>query len=347
MMKVLIVGGTGFIGGPLTRLLLARGFNVTVFHRGQTSLVPAANYQEILGEREQLTSFRGLFTREKPDVVVDMIAMSEADAGDLVTTFKGIAKRVVVISSADVYRSYELLRGIAFDNPEPSPITEAAALRTNLYPYRKMARDENDRVYNYEKILVERCVMSAADELPATILRLPVVYGPGDHKHRLFPFLRRMDDHRPAILIEREQVNWRWTRGFVENVAAAISCVVGDQRSVGRIYNLGERHALTGVEWIEGIAAEVGWKGFIVEVEPGQLPERMRSGLHWQHQLATDTSALRRDLGFSEPVSFKQGLAATIAWERANHPTDLKSEDFDYPQEDAVLAGVTESKKNL
>jgi nucleoside-diphosphate-sugar epimerase len=340
MMNVLIIGGTGFIGTQLTRLLLASGCAVTVFHRGKTPLIPAPNLKSVRGERKELTSFRSLFRREKPDVVVDMIAMCEADAGELVATFNGIAKRLVVISSADVYRSYELLRGIAVDQPEPSPMTEEAALRTNLYPYRARARDENDWLYTYEKILVERSVMAANDELPATILRLPVVYGPGDHKHRLFPYLKRMDDGRSAILIERELVSWRWTRGFVENVAAAISCVVGDQRSVGRIYNLGERHPLTECEWINEIAREVGWKGYLAEVEPAQLPEHMRSGLNWQHQLATDTSSLRRDLGFSEPVSFNQGLGATIAWERANPPTDLKPGDFDYSLEDAVIAEV-------
>ncbi|HKE55179.1 MAG TPA: NAD-dependent epimerase/dehydratase family protein, partial [Pyrinomonadaceae bacterium] len=337
----------GFIGSQLTAKLLTSGGTVTVFHRGKTPLNSAPNSKEILGERKELSRFRSLFRHEKPDVVVDMIAMCEADAAELVATFHGIAKRLVVISSADVYRSYELLRGVATDQPEPSPMTEEAALRTNLYPYRRMAKDESDWLYTYEKILVERTVMAANDELPATILRLPVVYGPGDHKHRIFPYLKRMDDGRPAILIERGLVNWRWTRGFVENVATAISCVVGDQRSVGRIYNLGERHALTEKEWINEIGKEVGWKGYLAEVEPAQLPDSMRSGLHWQHQLATDTSALRRDLGFSEPVSFEQGLAATIAWERLHPPTELKPEDFAYSLEDEVLGHVAKPRKNL
>jgi nucleoside-diphosphate-sugar epimerase len=37
--------------------------------------------------------------------------------------------------------------------------------------------------------------------LPGTVLRLPTVYGPGDYQHRLFEYLKRMDDGRPAILL--------------------------------------------------------------------------------------------------------------------------------------------------
>jgi nucleoside-diphosphate-sugar epimerase len=62
--------------------------------------------------------------------------------------------------------------------------------------------------------------------LLGTVLHLPMVYGPGDHQYQLFPYLKRMDDGRPAILLEAMQAQWRCTRGYAENVAAAIVCVV-------------------------------------------------------------------------------------------------------------------------
>jgi nucleoside-diphosphate-sugar epimerase len=176
--------------------------------------------------------------------------------------------------------------------------------------------------------------------LPSAVLRLPFVYGPGDKKHRLSPYLRRMDDHRPAILIDRGQLNWRWTRGFVENVGAAISWAVGDKGSARRIYNVGETKGLTEKEWIGTIAQEVGWTGKVLALDKAQLPAQMRSDLAWQHHLATDTSLIRREIGFSEPVSFREGLARTIAWERTNPPADVDSNDFDYESEDRALASL-------
>ena len=55
----------------------------------------------------------------------------------------------------------------------------------------------------YDKIPVEREILGDPD-LPGTVLRLPMVYGPGDPLHRFFPTLKRMDDRRPAILFEEK-----------------------------------------------------------------------------------------------------------------------------------------------
>src|SRR5436190_8561175 len=84
-----------------------------------------------------------------------------------------------------------------------------------------------------------------APELPGTVLRLPAVYGPGDRQHRLFPYVQRMHDGRPAILLEHGRASWRWTRGYVENVARAIALAVVQEHATGLIYNVGEAEALT------------------------------------------------------------------------------------------------------
>jgi nucleoside-diphosphate-sugar epimerase len=334
-MKVLIIGGSGFIGRYVTTQLVARGEEVINFHRGETPSDPSTGIRDINGNRSELNSFREEFRKMHPEVVVDMIAMCETDAQSLVNTFRGITQRLVVISSADVYRNYELLRGIAEAVPDPNPLTESSPLRENLFPYRSQAKNEDDRSYNYDKILMERIVMNDP-ELPATVLRLPAIYGPGDQKRRLFHYLKRMDDGRPAILVETEMMNWRWTRGYVENVAAAISWAAGDQNSTSRIYNVGESRGLPEKDWIAEIAGVVGWRGRVVPVEPSELPNQMRSGLCWQHHLETDTSRIRAEKGFSEPISFRDGVRRTIEWERAN-PPDARPGDFDYESEDRVL----------
>src|SRR5207249_1224013 len=116
-----------------------------------------------------------------------------------------------------------------------------------LYPYRKnpprKSDDADQWMDDYEKILAERTV-KGNPLLPGTVLRLPMVYGPRDDQHRLFPYLKRMDDKRPAILLDEDVAQWRWTRGYVENVAAAIALAVVDERAIGRIYNVGEPRTL-------------------------------------------------------------------------------------------------------
>ena len=40
-------------------------------------------------------------------------------------------------------------------------------------------------------------------DLPATVLRLPMVYGPGDPLHRLYPVVKRIADKRRHIIFPR------------------------------------------------------------------------------------------------------------------------------------------------
>lgn len=335
-MRVLIIGGSGFIGTHVARQLVDLGHRVTNFHRGLTPSEPASQFEEIIGDRTNLKTYRKQFERLGAEVVVDMVAMTESDAKQLMSTFDGLVRRVVVISSADVYRNYELLRGVASAPADPQLLRETSPLRQNLFPYRKETMEPTNSFYNYEKILVERVVAGSA--IATTILRLPCVYGPGDRQHRLRGYLKRMDDGRTAILLEREQINWRWTRGYVENVAAAICCAVGDAKSLSRIYNVGENTGLSEKEWIRSIGDSTGWTGRIIGADPLGLPKTMRTGLAWQHHLATDTSLIRRELGFSEPVFFEDGLSRTITWEREHPTSPSNSQDFDYSTEDQVLS---------
>jgi nucleoside-diphosphate-sugar epimerase len=170
-MRVLIIGGTNFIGPPLVRTLVGIGHEVAVFHRGRTIRELPPSVETILGDRHKLHEHAKEFHRFRPDVVVDMIAFTVRDAIGLEATFRGIAHRSVVISSADVYRAYGLFLGIEPGPIEPTPITEQAPLRSCLFPYRNQAQGPDDFHFRYDKIPVEGVVLGEA-ALPGTILRL-------------------------------------------------------------------------------------------------------------------------------------------------------------------------------
>ncbi len=212
-MRVLVLGGTHFIGPPAVRSLVARGHEVAVFHRGQTNADLPDSVQHLHGDRARLTNFAADFRQFGPDVVLDMSAYTEEDGRTLVELFSGMARRLVAISSGDVYRAYDRFRKVDPGLPDPTPLTEDSPLRDRLYPYRQNAKAPTDFAYTYEKILMERAVQSAPDTLPATVLRLPMVYGPGDYQLRLFPYVKRMEDGRPTILLSESQASWRALRG--------------------------------------------------------------------------------------------------------------------------------------
>jgi nucleoside-diphosphate-sugar epimerase len=247
-----------------------------------------------------------------------MFPVGEEDARAGVARFAGVARRIVVISSGDVYRAYGRLLGTEPGSPEPVPIAEDAPLRGSLFPYRQTAAGPTDWTYHYEKILVERAVL--AGPLPGTVLRLPAVYGPGDPYRRLRPYIKRMDDRRPAILLEENHAAWRWTHGYVEDVAQAIALAVADERATGRVYNIGEAVVPTMAERIRQIGEVAGWAGEAVPLSADRLPPHLRLPYQPQQDLVTDTGKVRRELGFNESVPGNEGLRRTIEWERANPP---------------------------
>ena len=341
-MRILVIGGTNFMGPLVVRSLSEKGHEITVFHRGQTQANLPRGVREILGDRRPLTNSATELRRLAPVVVLDMIPAFAQDAQEIMSIFSGIARRVVAISSQDVYRAFGRVNNKESGTADALPLTEESPLRENLYPYRgdtpRGPGDPQRWHDDYDKILVERLVMSDPN-LPGTVLRLPMVYGPGDYQHRLFSYIKRMDDERPAILLDEAEAQWRRTHGYVVNVAGAIAMAVTDDRAIGRIYNVGEPFTFTMAEWVDKIGEATGWKGRVVLVPRGRLPEPLRYGINAEQDIVVDSSRIRRELGYEERVGLEEALRRTVAWERANPPKEVDPKEFDYAVEDAFLRG--------
>lgn len=339
--RILVIGGTGFIGPFLVHELDRRGHIVAVFHRGKSLSAFPANVRHILGDRRVLNAHSAELRRFSPDVVIDVILSSHAQAEALMAQFRGVARRVAAVSSADVYRACGVLHGTEPGPLEPLPLTEDAPLRTGrAYPpaVLKIVQSMFGWVDDdYDKVPVERAVLGDP-ELPGTVVRLPMVYGPGDPLHRLHPIVKRIDDRREKILFADEVAAWRSPRGYVENVAAAVALAATAERATGRVYNVAEQPAFSELEWAEMIAARAGWRGeFVVlprDRTPGHLLGPGNRAQHW----VVSSSRIRAELGYQEPVSLDDALRRTIAWERANPPAHVNPQQFDYAAEDAALA---------
>jgi nucleoside-diphosphate-sugar epimerase len=335
-MRILSIGGTGFIGAHVLRRLVGDNHDVAVFHRGKTPAELPHGVQSIHGDRKNLSAFAPDFRKFAPDLVLDVTPYVEQDALTVMNTFRGIARRVVAISSMDVYAAYGRFRRSENGEPEMEPFNELAPLRSILYPYRTFAQSADDFEYNYDKILVERVVMNDT-KIEGTVLRLPVVYGPADKQHRTFEYVKRMRDGRPAVLLADEKFQWRWTRSYVENVAAAIALAVFSEQAANRIYNVGPPEAPTEAEWVQSIGCAAGWDGKIVAISNDLMPDHLTNDYDYRHTLAADTSRIRKELGYVEPVSREEALERTVTWEQENPPMEIDTGRFNYAAEDEVL----------
>lgn len=313
-MRVLVIGGTGFVGRHVLPLLVEEGHEVAALHRGTMASSLPEGVHDIRGNRDRLADSRAAIERFAPDVVLDLVLYTERQAREVANTFRGTGTRVVGVSSGDVYRNYDGFRGKATAPPDPVPLSEESPLREMRYPYRG---HDTSFAYaqDYEKILVEQVLMEDP-ALPATVLRFPCVYGPGDRQHRLLPYLKPMEQGESRIFVEEDQAGWRWTRGFVENVAAALALVASNPRAAGQVYNVGDEPTFTELDWVKRIARVAGWRGDVVAVPRAELPDNLQQPVDWSYDLWTDTTALRSEVGYVPPVPLDEALKRTVEWER-------------------------------
>ncbi len=318
--------------------LQAQGHAVAVFHRG--TVAAPAGVVEIRGDRNQLNASAPELKRFQPDVVVDFVISSGPQAEELMNIFRGATQRVVMLSSIDVYRAVGISHGTEKGPLQEVPLVEESQLRTNLHPYPPENMSLLRKIFpwvtdDYDKIPAERVVMNDRG-LAGTVLRLPMIYGPGDRLHRFYPVVKRIIDERPHIIFAETIAAWRSPRGYVENVAAAIALAAIDDRAARRIYNVCEEPSFSELEWAQKIAAEMKWEGkFVIlpaQRTPAHLMKLGNAAQHW----AASSARIRNELGYTEPVAIEEAIRRTIRWEQENPPGGDSLGQFDYAAEDAA-----------
>ena len=336
-MRILIIGASGFIGTPLVRQLIDQGHEVAALHRGTHSTPSGAT--AIRGDRKLLNEARHAIASVAPEVVIDLILSSEQQARELIETLRGLRTRIVAASSIDVYRASSVLHGLDPGPLQEVPLTEDSELRTQPpYPVESLRRLRHVMEWvddGHDKVAVERALRTEP-KFRATVLRLPMIFGPGDKLHRLHPILKRMEDGRPAILLSNELAQWRSPRGYVENVAAAIALAATDKRAAGRTYNVSTL-SVSELEWIRMVADEAGWDGDIVVLPRERMPKHLLTPGNYAQHWTASSQLIREELGYAEPVGLEESLRRSIEWERAHRPV-VDPAQFDYAAEDAALA---------
>ena len=131
-MRVLILGGTRFIGRRIAADLVARGDEVTIVHRGQTETAEPDGCVHWHTDRAAFAELSAQVRALRPDAVIDTRAMTKADAEAVLPHLPDA--HLVLLSSIDVYRAYELI--LAGRGGEPVPISEESPVREGRYPLR-------------------------------------------------------------------------------------------------------------------------------------------------------------------------------------------------------------------
>ena len=306
-MRVLIIGGTGFIGQWIVRALVEKEHEVRLFHRGRTAAALPPSVSHIQGERAELPRFAPLFRAWAPEVVLDTFAYDRDDLALVKRATEEIPCRFVMLSSMDVYRAYGIYCRLEEGAPGHGMFDENAPLRSVLYPYRKNAASVDDLMYRYDKIPAEQFALSEMNR-PVTVLRLGKVYGPGDPRRHAQDYLEQV---RPGgVQWPKERSEWRWSRTYVENAAGAVALAMAATPSASRIYNVSDEPALTEREWIGAVARANGCNVEIQTSTESSKPADQH--YEWHQHLCADTTRIRKELGWREKFDLEEALRRTF-----------------------------------
>lgn len=318
-MRVLVIGGTKFIGRRITEELLARGDDVTLVHRGQTEPTDLAGCRHLHADRRDFARLAAEISALRPHAVVDTLAMSRADVNAVLPHLPDA--RLVVLSSVDVYRAFELMDD--HQGGEPVPITEESPVRRGRYPYRGQRGGGFD---DYEKLDIEPAYLKRG----GTVLRLGFIYGEHDPQRREEFILRRVRAGRKRIPVGTG--SWLLSRCYVGDVATAVLATL-DTGAAGQILNIVEAASGTVADWTRQILAAAGHDAELVTVPDQDVAEDMSMTVdHPQHMLVNSHKA-RELLGW-RPGDPAQGIAASVRWHLAHPPADAGS---DFSADDRAL----------
>jgi UDP-glucose 4-epimerase len=305
MTRVLLTGGTGFVGACLTRRLLANGHEVHLLVRGQYQPWRLAGIEnKVHLHKSEITdqeSMRQLADSVKPQWVFHLAAHGayswQTDPVQIAqTNFMGTiclleacleagCESFVHAGSSSEYgwKDHAPIENEWVDPNSAYAVTKAAA---TMY-CRHMALTHNARV---------------------TTLRLYSVYGPYEEPNRFIPKLitHGMRGELPPLVnpdVARDFV-------YVEDVNDAFLAAAASQTiPPGAVYNIG-----TGKQTTIGAAVEAARALMGVATEPiwGNMTSRKWDTNTW----VADISRAKKELGWTPRYSFEDGLWETLRWFR-------------------------------
>ncbi|MFH1084156.1 MAG: NAD-dependent epimerase/dehydratase family protein [Chloroflexota bacterium] len=328
-MQVLIVGGTGLISTAITRELVARGEQVTLYNRGQRepALAPdiLAATRRITGDRTDHARFEAQIAAAGPwDCVIDMICFEPAEAESAVRAFRGRAGQYIFCSTVDVY-------------------TKPAA----RYPVHESAERQPRPSFPYawNKAACERVFEAAqrCGDLNVTMIRPAHTYGPGGRLVHSLGFDTYFFDRvrRGLPLIVHGDGKGLWAACHRDDAGRAFAGAVGNPAAVGKAYHV------TGDEWLtwdayhQGVALAMGAPATeLVHISADWLYRAMPKTALWcvenfQYPNIFDNTASKADLGFRYTIPWVEGVGQVPAWLKAHG--QIASAD-DSPWYDQLIA---------
>jgi nucleoside-diphosphate-sugar epimerase len=291
-MRILVMGGTRFVGRPLVARLQAAGHELTLFTRGRQPLPDGVEH--LVGDRGEDAGLAALEGRQF-EVIVDSSGRSQEDSRRVLERTGAPAHRFVYVSSAGVYADSEL-----WPLDEDSPTDPAS---------RHAGKAETE-------------AWLRAEGIPFTSFRPTYIVGPGNYNPVEAWFFDRIAHGRPVPLPGDGTTITQL--GHVADLAAAMARCIEVEAAANRIYNCSGRQGVTFRGLVAAAARAAGVDPASVTIrsfDPAGLDKKARKAfpLRLAHFL-TDITRVRRELAWEPQFDLEATLADSWANDYALRP---------------------------
>ncbi|MEO0760160.1 MAG: NAD-dependent epimerase/dehydratase family protein, partial [Cyanobacteria bacterium J06648_16] len=227
-MRVLVIGGTRFIGVYLTKQLVAQGHEVTLLNRGNHP-APVDGVESIVCDRTNPTALKAALTGKSFDAIFDNNGRELAHTQPLADLFKDSLQHFIYVSSAGVYAKSDQM-----PHKEGDPV------------------DPNSRhkgKFHTEDYLKEQSI-------PFTAIRPVYIYGPQNYNPLEQWFFDRIVRDRPIPIPGSGMALTHL--GHCQDLATAMVSILGNPKAIGQIYNISGNKAVTFDGLAKAAATAVG-----------------------------------------------------------------------------------------
>ncbi|MFF7735018.1 NAD-dependent epimerase/dehydratase family protein [Streptomyces sp. NPDC007984] len=251
-MRLLMLGGTEFVGRAVVEAARGRGWDVTVFHRGRHDAPPGV--RSLLGDRTAPGGLAALADDAGDwDVVVDTWSAAPRAVRDTARLLRGRAGRYVYVSSCSVY---DWAPPAGYD--EDAPLVEGASA------------DAEQTAYPQDKRGGERAVLDAFGAERSVLVRSGLILGPYENIGRLPWWLGRTARGGPVLAPGPRELPLQ----YVDVRDLAEWLLLAAERGLSGPYNLvsPQGHATMGT-LLEACARVTGGTAELRWIEPGVILE--------------------------------------------------------------------------
>ena len=318
-MRVLVIGGTQFIGKHLVTSLVKAGHEVTILHRRPGHDL-GKKVQELIGDRNDSTRIKAVLAGKQFDVVYDNAYDAERGTTELQVeaTVRACGDHLVRY----VFTSSVVAYGDGLNHHEGDALAPDNHTGSNV---RNKACSERTLFRLHQRYGV-----------PVVTLRPPYIYGSGNPYYREQFFWDRMRDKRPLILPGDGRRLMQFV--YIKDLVWACLRVLDVPAAAGHAFNIAHSRPVTQAEVLEAYAAAAGKKESRVVRIPRERIHRLGGhpmgpqlyfGMYFDLPPITMVIAkAQRVLGL-KPTSFSEGLKETYRWYLKHHEKPALDYDFE------------------